>query len=207
MSKKSVYNYFDYFVRMINYACEASALLEDTMKNFKPDNLKEISAKMHEIETRADVEKHNMNQQLIKEFLPPIDREDIISLSNILDDLIDSIEEVLIRISIFNIHSCKSDAVKFASLITECCSALRDLLVSFSSSRKFSDSNDKIIAVNRLEERGDTLYIASLQKLFAGDEPTISKYTWKEIYERCEACCDTCEHIADSVEIIIHKNS
>ena len=34
----------------------------------------------------------------MKEFLPPIEREDIVELSHAIDDVIDSVEDVLVRI-------------------------------------------------------------------------------------------------------------
>ena len=31
--------------------------------------------------------------------------------------------------------------------------------------------------------------------------------SWTTIYDRFEKCCDMCEHVADSVELVILKNS
>ena len=46
---------------------------------------------------------------LIKDFLPPIEREDIIMLSNLIDDTIDCIDEVVINIDILTVVYLRND--------------------------------------------------------------------------------------------------
>ena len=50
---------------------------------------------MHNIEHSADMKKHEMNEALAKAFVTPVDREDLDLLSHKLDDITDTLEEVL----------------------------------------------------------------------------------------------------------------
>ena len=72
-----------------------------------------------------------MRNYLIKDFLPPIDREDIVLIGHRLDDLEDGIDEILINFNILNITSVREDAIEFAELLIECVMSVKDALENF----------------------------------------------------------------------------
>ncbi len=207
MGKRGGYDYFGFFIEMMECAREGATLLEHTLEHFEPADLKSIMSKMHEIEHSADMKKHKMTEHLVVEFLPPIDREDITRLSAILDDLIDSIEDVLISMYMYGVTACRPDAVGMAQLITCCTKELVALLKDFHHLRKANDMKKRIIEVNRLEEEGDKLHLEAMHGLYAGEKDAVSIGVWKDIYNFLEKCCDECEHVADAVEEIVMKNT
>lgn len=83
MAKKQDVYYFNNFVACAEESCHAAHLLKDVLENFNPDDLTGRLDEMHAIETRADGRKHEAMDRLAKEFIPPIEREDIITLSSI----------------------------------------------------------------------------------------------------------------------------
>ena len=80
MAKKQDVYYFNNFVACAEESCHAAHLLKDVLANFNPDDLIGRLDEMHAIETRADGRKHEAMDRLAKEFIPPIEREDIIIL-------------------------------------------------------------------------------------------------------------------------------
>ena len=80
MAKKNDFNYFDYFCATADKICDAAKLLNDSIKNFNHDTFKQKVDEMHVLENEADMAKHEMTKRLMHEFLPPIEREDIIDL-------------------------------------------------------------------------------------------------------------------------------
>ncbi|OZS76945.1 hypothetical protein CF394_14045, partial [Tetzosporium hominis] len=63
--------------------------------NFKVTNqttLKEFADTLKEFETKGDNHVHVMIKELNKAFITPIEREDILQLTNSLDDVLDGIE-------------------------------------------------------------------------------------------------------------------
>ena len=81
------------------------------------------------------------------------------------------------------------------------------MFAEFAHFRKSNKISDLIIAVNHLEEEGDKIYINSVKTLFATSNDAIEIMKWREIFNRAEKCCDTCEHIANTIEGVIMKNS
>ena len=79
--KKDQY-YFDVLISCANYGCDAAQFLQETLKTFNPDSLTENMDAMHAIEHNADSLKHEMMSKLSREFMTPIEREDILSLSH-----------------------------------------------------------------------------------------------------------------------------
>jgi len=207
MGKRGGYDYFCFFIEMMECAQEGAKLLEHTLENFQPSTLKSVMEKMHEIEHNADMKKHEMTAHLVVEFLPPIDREDINRLSAIQDDLIDSIEDVLISMYMYGVTACREDAVGMAHIITTCTKELVTLLKDFHHLRKANDMKKRIIEVNRMEEVGDKLHLEAMRSLYLGEKDAVSIGVWKDIYNFLEKCCDECEHVADAVEEIVMKNT
>ena len=207
MANDRNYNYFDKFVTLVNYSCEAAQMLNKTLENFNNKTLEERLNAMHEIEHAADIEKHELVNKLAREFITPIEREDILTITDQIDDLTDFIEDVVMVMYMFNINSLRKEIFLFSEVIYKCCVALKNILVEFGNFRKSTSIPDLIIAVNRLEEEADKIYVNSVKNLFATSNDPIEIMKWREIFNRAEKCCDSCEIIANSIEGIIMKNS
>lgn len=207
MAKKENNYYFDSFAKGVSYANEAAALLQECLENYDASNMKEHLDEMHKIEHEADTVKHDMMEKLVKEFLPPIEREDIVELSHTIDDVTDSIEDVLLGMYMYNITSLRSEVKEFTKLISRCCAALKEMTQEMHNFRKSSVLQEKVIEINGLEEEGDRLYTEAMHRLYAEEKDPIAILAWTTMYDRFEKCCDGCEDVADMVEQVVMKNS
>lgn len=70
------------------------------MNNFDADQLQNKMKEMHVIEHGGDEARHEMIKKLAKEFITPIEREDVVSMADFIDTVTDTIEDVLIRMYI-----------------------------------------------------------------------------------------------------------
>ncbi len=207
MSKKSDQYYFDNFIACTNCACQAARMLEENLNNFQVETLMENLDALHQIEHEADQKKHEMMGVLVKAFITPIEREDIILLSQGIDEVTDKIEDVLIRVYINNVRSIRQDAVEFTKVIIRCCETLKKMMEEFADFKKSKEIYQRIVDINALEEEGDRLFIRSMRRLHTEVADPIEIIAWREIFVYLEKCCDACEHVADAVESVIMKNS
>lgn len=204
---KKNYSYFDAFFQLAQYSLQAAEVLSNTLQQFNQDELKQRLTEMQEIEDTADTARHDLLKRLEREFLPPIEREDIYRLAEEIDDVTDAIEDVLININIFNVQSIPVEIVKFAEVLQDCCKALSAALSEFENFRKSKTLHVKVVEVNRLEEAANTLYRQGIRNLVLYNKDPVALIVWKEIYSSLEKCCNACEIVANDLEKIALINS
>ena len=206
MTKKDSY-YFNCFINCAQLASEAACLLRSIVKDFHVEDLQLHLVKMHEIEHNADKKKHELMSELARAFITPLEREDIIRLSQFIDDVTDSVEEVLQHIYISGVTQIREEVITFVELIVRCCTSLNILMKEFPNFKKSKTLSSYIISINQLEEEGDRLYLKVMRELHTSQLMTNEIMIWREIYGYLEKCCDTCEHVADSIEGIRIANT
>lgn len=207
MARKNEFDYFDSFVNISGYCCDAAKMLDEVLINYNVETLEEKMKKMHHIEHSADLQGHEITRRLAKEFITPIEREDIVNLIHEIDDITDCIEDVLLHMYMYNVKEIRNDALRFSKLILQSCEELRLALIEFKNFRKSKEIHNKIVRVNKLEEDGDNLYTEAVRKLHMTETNPIELMTWTIAYNRFEKCCDACEEAVNVIESVIMKNS
>lgn len=207
MARKKENDYFQMFMDGVAFSVKAAQLLEKSFKSYDPSQLPQRMEEMHQVEHSADMAKHEMMGRLAKEFLPPIEREDIMVLANRIDDVTDAIEDVLRRLYMFNIGELRQDVGEFTTVISKCCSSLGNIMEEFRNFRKSALLREKIIELNGLEEEGDRLYTEAMRRLYTEGGSPIAVMAWTILYDTLEKCCDCCESVADAVDQVVMKNS
>ena len=207
MAKNEKNYYYETFSKCISYACEAADLLQSCIEDFDAKNLKVKLDEMHRIEHTADGVKHEMMERLMKEFLPPIEREDIVELSHAIDDVVDCVEDVLQGMYMYNITSFRPEVKAFASVISRSCKAMSQMGNELYNFKKSALLKEKIVEINALEEEADSLYTEAIHRLYIEEKEPVYILSWTTMYNCLEKCCDSCEDVADMVEQIVMKNS
>lgn len=207
MAKKNENQYFSMMVEMGDCSLSAAQRLREVLTGFDVAHLPEHIQSLHAIEHAGDELKHEMSKKLAREFITPIDREDIMDISGEIDDVTDAIEDVLLKIHMFDIRTIRPEAIEFCTIIANGCEELVKLLKEFHNFRKSPTIHASIVEVNRLEEEGDALYVKGVHDLYAQRGDAVEIIAWTEVFGCLEKCCDTCEHVANLVENVIMKNT
>ncbi len=207
MAKKQDAYYFNNFKECAEYSAASAKLLYKIMSDFNAEKLHDYLNEIHEIEHAADIKKHEMSEVLIKAFITPIDREDIVEVSRELDDLTDRIEDVLIKLYCNDVKEIRGDALELVKIVVDCSDAVLELMEEFPKFKRSKKLKENVININSLEEKSDRKFIECMHKLHSTEQNAIEVLVWHEIYTYIEKCSDTAEHIADIVESVVMKNS
>ena len=207
MAKKQDSFYYENFSECAACACQAAHYLEDALKNFKPEGLSSMLDELHQVEHAADEKKHELSNVLARAFITPIEREDILQLSQNLDDLTDKLEDVFIRLYYNRVTAIRPDALEMADIVIRCCQEVGKLMNEFADFKRSKLIHDSIVSINTLEESADKLFIDCMYRLHDTCQDPLEVIAWREIYIYLEKCADACEHIADMVESVMMKNS
>jgi uncharacterized protein Yka (UPF0111/DUF47 family) len=102
----------------------------------------------------------------------------------------------------------RHEALEFASIIKQCCYESRDALKELPGFQKSSERLGRaIVKVNDFEEQGDRLYCAAMRRLYCENAEPHDRIIWTKLFDVMEACCDACEDVMESVELVVMKNS
>ena len=143
----------------------------------------------------------------MKDFLPPIDREDIVNLSHRIDDVVDSLDEVVINIDILDIQNPRTGVLEIVNLLYEACNKMMQMLSKFHNMKKYEETINLVVEINEIEGKGDVLFQEAIKNLYQKERNPIEISKWNIIYNSLENCFDSCENVANCVEEIIMKNS
>lgn len=199
--------YFENLIAAADCSCKAAEYLVSCLDNYDPNNLKSMLDSMHEWEHAGDTKKHEMSSALAKAFVTPVDREDLDMVSQNIDEVTDTIEEVLQLFYMYRIQTVLPQAITFAHKITESCNLMKEMLCEFINFKRPAKLHDMIIEVNHKEEECDVLYMESIMALNDQCSDPLDVISWRDIYNRMEECIDGCEHVGDCVDLVVMKNS
>ena len=205
--KKEKYNYFNEFIDLTDYIVKSADILKDMIDNYDLEKLDKSIEEIHKLEHSSDRIVHKMREYLIKDFLPPIDREDIATIANKLDDIEDGIDEIAINIRIFNVKKIREDSLDIVDIVVKSANAVKGVFEVLSNLKDIETIKSKVIVVNRLEEQGDRTYERIMSNLYKEEKDPIELMKWTNLYNCFENTIDSCEQISDCIQDVIMKNS
>ena len=207
MKKKEKYSYFEEFIKIAEHIEESSNKLKELMNDYNEEYLDKSIEEIHKLEHSSDRIVHKMKKFLIKDFLPPIEREDIAVIVNKLDDIEDGIDEIAIDFKIINIEHIKQDTLEIIDILVKATAAVKGIFEKLSDLKHPELVEEKLVIVNRLEEQGDRVYEKIISNLYKEEKDPIELIKWVNIYKGFEETIDSCEQISDCIQDVIMKNS
>lgn len=196
--------FFDLFVESANYFYKGALMMDEVMMDYSKaqDKIKEIVDLEHE----ADAVNDKIVDKLNLTFITPIDREDIYSLANGLDDGVDFLQGTLQRIVMYRTGKAMSGAVSLTKLIIECA---KEVIKSFEMLKDIRKNQAVILECTRkigqLESEGDRVYRHEVAYLFDKEKDPIELIKWKDILEDLEETLDHCEKLSDMIRGVVMK--
>jgi predicted phosphate transport protein (TIGR00153 family) len=194
--------FFDLFTESGQHLVVGAALLAEMFS--EASDRDEVVRRMRVAEHDADGTTRAIVNRVNSTFVTPFDREDIHTLANQLDDVMDLLDEAIDMIHIYEVHEIPAEISKQASVIQRCADLTAEAMPRL---RTMKGLEDYIAEVNRLERSGDKSYRRILAKLFSGDYKAMEVLRLKDVVECLEKAIDGFELVANTVEQIAVKES
>jgi uncharacterized protein len=193
--------FFELSTELSENILAGAKLLNEMLVKF--DNFGEYTSKISLIEHKCDEIIHNIVHELNETFITPIDREDIFSLADSLDNIIDSIDVIANRIYIYKVKNPIEYGPQLSEIILRQAMILKEIVPNIVSSK---ESLGKLTSVKKLETEGDVIFRQAVSQLFENEKDAIELIKKKEILEILEKAIDRGQRVAVVVEGIIIKN-
>lgn len=194
-------NFFEILNELAESVLEAGKMLDEMMD--KQDNFAEYSHKIHFIENRCDDLTHQVISDLNDTFITPIDREDIFALVNSMDDIVDTIDTIASRMSMYKLKSKLQFGPQLTDILLIQTDVLFDVVKNLQNPKQ---TTEKIVQVKTLETEGDIVFKDALLDLFENEKDVVELIKKKEILEIIERAVDKCQNAATVIEGILIKN-
>ncbi|WJS83099.1 DUF47 domain-containing protein [Tetragenococcus halophilus] len=191
MGRKKQYDYFKKMEQLAENVHIAAEILEEIVDNYSTTDFSERAEKIHEIEKNSDQIVEELTNELYDAFITPIEREDILVVSERLDDILDGINAMTYLFENLVITQMRAETDKLAALVTEAAKGVHEAMKEFPKLKNSKDLKKLISDVNYVESQGDRLYSRLKKHLFSKEQDVLEIVKWKEIYDGFELITKT----------------
>ena len=204
-------NFFELFNQHADRIVEAAQAFSKLVANYNDIEKREsYNREVDNAERAADRITHEVNRMLHKTFITPIDREQIHSLINTMDDVADLIQDSAETMALYDVRHMTDDIVRLTDLSVKCCERLQDAVALI---EKVSDAATAEAAlktceeIDKLESDADRVMRSAMSRLFREEPDVREVIKLKAVYELLETITDKCEDVANLIEGIVLENS
>ncbi|MBC7699309.1 DUF47 domain-containing protein [Aquabacterium sp.] len=204
-------NFFELFNQHANHTVAAVHAFANLVRHYNDPLLREqYTQEVDAAENSADDVTREVNKLLHKTFITPIDREQIHSLINTMDDVADLIHGAAETMALYDVRTMTDEIIRLTELGVKCCERLRSavsLLNDIGNAKTAEAALKTCEEIDQLESDADRVLRAAMSKLFREEPDVRELIKLKAIYEMLETVTDKCEDVANLIEGVILENS
>ncbi|GGR57670.1 putative phosphate transport protein (TIGR00153 family) [Nocardioides luteus] len=195
-------SFYDLFTESATHLVGGVALLAEMLSDTA--DREDVARRMRDAEHAADETTHALVKKVNSTFVTPFDREDIYALGSGLDDVMDSMDEVVDQIFVYGVETIPPELSDQVTVLQRCAELTAAAMPNL---RSMTELSEYWIEINRLENQGDKNHRRILAKLFSGEYDAMEVLKLKDIVESLEDAIDGMEKVANTVEQIAVKES
>lgn len=161
---------------------------------------------MKEYELKGDTLVHKIILELNNAFITPIEREDMLELTNRLDDILDGFEQASFILEMYNISTKDEYITKFLENLSKATADI-SIATGYIFDKKLKNVRELAIQIKDYESICDDIYRDSIRHLNDNITDPITFFKYREAYEDLEDIADGCQSVANTLETIVMKNA
>ncbi len=204
-------NFFELFNEHAAHITEGARAFMLMIQNYNDaDKREKHAAEVDHAEHQADRVTAEVNRQLHRTFITPIDREQIHGLINAMDDIVDLLQDSTETLQLYDVRTIPDDVFRLAELSAKCCERVQHAvgLLSHISEPKTAEAAIKTCEeIDKLESDADRVMRKAMSALFREQPDVRELIKLKAIYEQLESISDRCEDVANLIEGIVLENA
>jgi len=197
--------FFTLFENMAEVVGKMATQLHLMVNESDEDKRAEIAAIIENLEHKNDDFTHNVFTELGRNFITPLDREDIHYLATALDDIADYIYASAKKINFYRVNPNDIGIHKLADLVLQGSVEIKKAVHGLRDMKNLREMTEAIVKINSIENQADDVFDMSIDRLFNNENDFKEVIKKREIYQVLEIATDKCEDAANVIESIIIK--
>ncbi|QBK05795.1 DUF47 domain-containing protein [Hylemonella gracilis] len=204
-------NFFEKFNQHADRTVQAARAFAQLVANYGDVKLREqYNREVDEAEHAADRITQDVSRTLHLTFITPIDREQIHTLINTMDDVADLLQDAAETMALYDVREMTDEIVRLTELCVKCCERVKDavyLLGTIGEAKSAEAALKTCEEIDKLESDADRVMRTAMSKLFREQPDVREIIKLKAIYELLETVTDRCEDVANVIEGIVLENA
>ncbi len=207
MARKKQYDYFKTMEILSENAHTAAEHLEKIIENYDAEKLEENAQVIHQLEKKNDYLIDELTNELYDAFITPIDREDILIISERLDDIMDGINGMTYLFENLVITDLRPETEVFGAFVSRAAKGVHLAMIEFPKFKNSKNLKKLIVEVNQIESEADLLYSRLKKQLFSEEKDVLEIVKWRDVYNLFETIINYTESAVDIIDGLIIKNT
>jgi len=196
--------FFDLFQASAQNMVVAARSLKELVDTW--EHVEGKASEITELEHRGDTITHEIMGRVHRTFVTPFDREDIVQLAHVLDDVVDFIHAAADAMFLYKVDRPGQRAQELADIIVQATEEVEKVMPQLKKRIVLSQVLKQCVEINRLENVADRVYRSAIAELFADSTDMAHIIKWREIYAHMESATDRCEDVANVLEGVALKH-
>jgi len=198
--------FFPLMIESAEIIDQSAILLQELFTSTDPERIKELCRSIKVEETNGDKVTGKMFKLLNETFITPFDREDITTLTDAMDDVIDTINRAAQKVMLFSPETLLPAISEMAAVVKRGTAEINSAINELGNLRR-SDKQIKkhIKEIKLLEEEADRIYEKGTSNLFKSDIRTVELIKLKEIIQELEKAANRINTVGKILKTMIVK--
>lgn len=150
---------------------------------------------------------HHTVAALNQTFITPIEREDILEITLLLNKITKRILRSAMNFRVFRIHNFPEAMRHQAEVLMAATDEVKTCIGALRTLRKANSLNESHTRMIEIERRGDEIFAQAIDDLFSGSFEALDVIKFRGIYRDIESAMDYCYSVSDTVLNVAVKNN
>lgn len=150
---------------------------------------------------------HQTVAALNQTFITPIEREDILEITLLLNKITKRILRSAMNFRVFRINNFPEAMRHQAEVLMAATDEVRTSIGELRTLRKAKTLNESHTRMIEIERRGDEIFAQAIDSLFSGKYDALEVIKFRGIYRDIESAMDSCYSVSDTVLNVVIKNN
>lgn len=204
-------NFFELFNQHGQYIAEGAQAFMRLVQNYADLDARERHAReVGDAERAADRVTAEVHRLLHRTFITPLDREQILSLIDTMDDVLDLLQDSSEVMQLYDLQRLPEDVLRLSEISVRCCERVQHAVTLLPRLREAAVAEQALKncqEIDQLESDADRVMRRAMSRLFREEPDTRELIKLKAVYEHLESISDSCLDVADLVEGVVLENS